>query len=543
MSNNMMSNNMMSNNMMSNNVIEDSDLIFHNDLNEDGYHSGILKLKMAKVPITNKPCFLYFSVDTSGSMEETHRGKSKLSFVKATLKNMIQFLENQEAEIYVEIRTFNSVVDVLQECVRITSENMADIVNKINRMVADSDTDIGNAMKVANEAIASYKDANPEHSIGHIFMSDGSPTSGLIRLDQLCPLVQEEFNNTFIGFGLDHNAHLFHKFSEKNNVEYRFIDKFENTALVYGEIIHQFLYPALVDVRLSVESGEIYDWKTNTWQIELIEPVIISEAEKIYHIRTDYSASNVRVNIIQNSTGELIDFTTPIPQLISLEDDTVEDQCLEDLTKYLFRQQTMACLFDSKHALSGDAKKNLKEKMKALFRELRTYMRDHDMLEEPMLKMLCDDIFITYKTMNSAYGMMFAVARCSSQGRQQTYNTTIDNGNTGDDVIDEDCYEYCDDDSDADTVILNYRMPRNRRRRTLVAPIRSGRVGSVLTQEMNNSLDLEEDEDEDYELEQQENEIDFIDEDDLDNYVSTSSNTTCYSTPTVLDTMRQMSQI
>ena len=518
-------------------VIEDSDLIFHNDLNEDGSHSGILKLQMAKVPITNKPCFLYFSVDTSGSMEETHRGKSKLSFVKATLKNMIQFLETQDAEIYIEIRTFNSTVTVLQECVRITSENMADIISKINVMVADSDTDIGNAMTVANLAIASYKDVNPHHSVGHIFMSDGSPTSGLTRLDQLCPLVQEEFNNTFIGFGLDHNAHLFHKFSEKNNTEYRFIDKFENTALVYGEIIHQFLYPALVDVRLQVEQGEIYDWKTNTWQTEIIEPVIISEAEKIYHIRTDYSASDVRVNIIQNLTGELIDFASPIPQLISLEDGSVEDRCLDNLTKYLFRQRTMACLFDSKLSLNGDAKKNLKEKMKTLFRELRTYMRDHDMLEEPMMKMLCDDIFITYKTMNSAYGMMFAVARCSSQGRQQTYNTTIDNATTGNEyIIDLDG----DGDSDADTVILNYRTP-NRRRRALVAPIRGGRMGSVMTQEINN-LDFDEDDedDEDYSgLEQQQSEID---EDDLDNYVSTSSNTTCYSTPTVLDTMRQMSQ-
>jgi hypothetical protein len=262
--------------------------------------------------------------------------------------------------------------------------------------------------------------------------------------------------------------------------------------------------------------------------------VIISEAEKIYHIRTDYSASDVRVNIIQNLTGAVIDFASPIPQLISLEDGTVEDQCLDDLTKYLFRQRTMECLFDSKLSLNGDAKKNLKEKMKALFRELRTYMRDHDMLEEPMMKMLCDDIFITYKTMNSVYGMMFAVARCSSQGRQQTYNTTIDNATTDNEyIIDEDG----DSDSDADTVILNYRRP-NRRRRASIAPIMGGRMSSVMTQEINN-LDFDE-HDEDYNgLEQQQSEID---EDDLDNYVSTSSNTTCYSTPTVLDTMRQMSQ-
>jgi uncharacterized protein YegL len=201
-------------------AIEDSELVFHSELNDDGNHFGILKLKVAKVPVTNKTCFLYFNVDNSGSMEESHRGKSKLSYVKTTLKNMIRFLVNQNADIYIQIQTFNNKVEPLVHLTHISEDNVTEIIEKINDLDAENDTDIGNAIVVANEFIENYRMANPEHEIGHIFMSDGSPTSGMTNPVQLAELVKDEFSNTFIGFGMDHNAHLFHKFSEKNNTEY-----------------------------------------------------------------------------------------------------------------------------------------------------------------------------------------------------------------------------------------------------------------------------------------------------------------------------------
>ena len=493
-------------------IIQDSELVFHTDLDEDGHHFGILKLNMKKVPITDKTVFLYFSVDNSGSMDESHRGKAKLSFVKTTLKNMILFLEKQDANIYIQIHTFSNSVQKLVDCVKISPENSGEIIDLISSLTTESDTDIGNALVIANELIGSYKREHPDHEVAHIFMSDGSPTSGLTTSEQLHPLVQAEFNNTFIGFGLDHNAHLFHKFSEKPNTEYRFIDKIENTALVYGEIIHQLLYPALTNIRFDVQGGEMYDWKTSTWSNQMNESVIVSEAEKVYHVRTLYSASETQVDIVQN--GDTIETVYTVPNLISLEDGSEEPSCIEDLTRFQFRQRTMECLYDSKKKLSRSAKQELKDKMQILFREMRKYMRENDMLEEPMLKLLCDDIHITYKTMNSAYGMMFAVARCSSQGRQQTYNTTIEQGEgVGDDD---------EMDSDGETVVLNFA---NRR----CAPALLGRQGSVMPESLDQDL-------------AQENESESFDEDDLSNYVSTSSNITCYSTPTVLNTMREMSQ-
>ena len=231
-----------------------------------------------------------------------------------------------------------------------------------------------------------------------------------------------------------------------------------------------------------------------------------------------YSASETQVDIVQDE--KIIETVYTVPNLISLEDGTEEPSCIEDLVKYQFRQRTMECLYDSKKKLSRSAKQELKDKLQTLFREIRRYMRERDMLEEPMLKLLCDDIYITYKTMNSAYGMMFAVARCSSQGRQQTYNTTIEQ---------DDINESDDDDMDSDgeTVVLDFANKR-RISRQPSTPFATRRSSSTLS----NS---------DQEVAAENNPGSF-DEDDLSNYVSTSSNVTCYSTPTVLNTMREMSR-
>jgi hypothetical protein len=174
----------------------------------------------------------------------------------------------------------------------------------------------------------------------------------------------------------------------------------------------------------------------------------------------------------------------------------------------------MECLFESKMKLSSRAKRELKEKMQTLFKDMRKYMREDDMLNDPMMKLLCDDIYITYKTMNSAYGMMFAVARCSSQGRQQTYNTTMNN-----DENDDDDDDY---DSDGETIILKYNGRQNQ--------VRRNSSNDNFSRGFSASIDEDEEEDMDN------------DEDDLDNYITTNNNTTCYSTPTLLNTMREMSQ-
>ena len=128
-----------------------------------------------------------------------------------------------------------------------------------------------------------------------------------------------------------------------------------------------------------------------------------------------------------------------------------------DLTNYLFRQRTQEYLFAT-NALLGkqydlhhkpidpfakysmlyqppldQTKKDeefqqikkekdlLKQQMKDFFKTMLDYITSKNLKEDDFFKTLCDDMYIALKSFDTQHGMMYAAARQTSQGRQQTY--------------------------------------------------------------------------------------------------------------------------
>lgn len=120
----------------------------------------------------------------------------------------------------------------------------------------------------------------------HIFMSDGQVTCGTSDKDDLFELVSDKYPNIFIGFGMDHDACLMQHLAKKTNGSYYVVDKIENAGLVFGEILHGILYPALKSVVIEIQNGEIYNYLNNTWSSTLEISSIPSEAKKTYHLRS-----------------------------------------------------------------------------------------------------------------------------------------------------------------------------------------------------------------------------------------------------------------
>jgi len=526
------------------------------DIGEDEYF-GILKVNILKTRLVKTPTFIKFMIDKTGSMGEVERvGYTKMHYVIETFVSMMKYLATLDTDIFVQVNAFNTTVDELVKCVKISSDNLEEINNKIKGIVCDGSTDIGLAMNKANEELVKYAEENPGHQLAHVFMTDGEPTSGIMSFPVLVGLVNESFSNIFIGFGLHHNVDLLSKMAEKKNAEYQFVDNMENTSLVYGETVHKFIYPAIRNVEIKIENGQLYDWQKNEWTYCLYEDIIIGEAEKVYHIKTS-EPYNVNVHISGNlasvpdtsdtlefdSNFKLLETAMSMPDLQNIETGEV---MTSDLTKYAFRQKVQELLYRAKNN-EMITKLSLKNELREAFRTIRKYMRLNQLFDDGLLKMLCDDIVITYRTLGKQHGRVFALARQATQGKQKTYN--ISSSQQSDDFDKTVIPRQNAFDSDVPLT------PRPRLQRTNTGPLRRASLTEIpvynelslyLGDELNDDPFKKYDETGFFKppvtvFKNLFGDDEFLPEDEINAYIPSESNTTCYATPEVLNTMRTMS--
>jgi len=502
-------------------IVKNASIEFHNssidttlfDFIHEDEMFGTLKLKMKKTNITQQPILLLFTIDKTASMREYASPQStntKMDYVIQTFKNILFYLAKQDANISICVQTFNDCVDIIIPNKRIDKENVKEFVNKIDEIDPEGPTDIGFALGSANKIMNEFAETHPFHDIYHIFMTDGYATCGETKNEYLFDIASDRFQNIFIGFGLEHNVHLLKKLSEKKNSDYQFINHMEDTSIIYGEIIHRWLYPSIKNVNIVMENGGvIYDWKTNGWTDNLYEPVIISEIEKIYHIKKQKKNMDPIVAKIygclpneEEKNQILVNEIIELPELYDLEKGVM---VTNDLSRYLYRHKTMELLNEAKSD-NIENRNDTKKKMKEFFRNMQKYMHEHHLTNDVFMKLLCDDIYVTYQTFQSSNGLMYALARYTSQGRQQTYcNTPVKHV-----------------DTDDATNLYSFKPP------SMFTPKRKNRNLSFhFVDEIEAAEKVE--------TEKETNPF------DLDNYEFTNTDTTCYATESVLDTMSQLS--
>lgn len=417
-------------------LIGKSELLIHsNDVEspikvfdaDDDSDFGIINIKLKSIPLTSQPLFLLFTIDRTGSMSECDRKMiRKIDQVKQTFKNLIHYLSNQAIQVYICVNAFNNTVETIIDDVLITKKNSLTLMQKIDELTPDGLTNIGEAVLSAKHKLTNYAANNPNHQVGHIFMTDGEPTIGITNSNELKQHVNYTYANTFIGYGIDHNAILLRELCENSNAEYLFVDKTENTSFVYGEAIHKFLYPAIKNVTIHIENGYIYDWRSNKWGSKLNENVFVGETDKIYNIKTT-DRDNVCARIYGNygpcfEKYDIIDILYPLPPLLSLSGDIIP--AFGDLTKYIFRQKVMEVLFSAKKNMQSNETVIVKNEIKSIFKIITEYIQTNNYQDDVFMKTLCDDLSIVYNTISMEYGNIYAISRHSAQGAQQSYNIT-----------------------------------------------------------------------------------------------------------------------
>jgi hypothetical protein len=209
-------------------------------------------------------------------------------------------------------------------------------------------------------------------------------------------------------------------FSTNVGCDYRFVNNGENAGMVYGEIMHTILRPALKNVSIEVQNGTIYDWRTNTWTSLCYESSIDSEVLKTYNIKCE-SGSQLRVTVrgitFENDKYEEI-----------VQEVNCEETNTEPLYKYMFRQHTLELLSQCRtsSSISRIAQKACKKELKEFFKKMRQFMRRQNLTTDPFMYLLCEDIITAYKTIGTDLGNMYCTSRQSSQGRESSYSERYD---------------------------------------------------------------------------------------------------------------------
>lgn len=416
-----------------------SDLIkFPYQIIDDNESFGLFTIIMKKTPIIDKPLHLIFTIDTTLSMLEKNIGKNdeklKIDYMKKTFKEMMIYLNNLNIIVRITVYTFNTLIELIINDEQLSNESIDIIINKINNIECNECTNIELALNNANKVLKDKINIYTGDKYAHIFMTDGIANVGNMSSECLSLLINENFINIFIGFGKEHNSKMLQKFGEKKNSEYYFIDNLENSSLVYAETIHNIIYSSLNDIKFKIINGEFYNFKTNKWTDILYENNITSESTKFYQLKTN---NPDKLEIIIYEKDKEIDRIHILPELLTDDNDIIP----VDLTKYMFRLKVQDLLFRGKEIINNEycdldstqyinilprMPIDLKPELKQLYNDIKKYMKENNLLEDNLLKLLCEDIYITYKSQNNRYGNMYISARQSSQGRQSSYNV----GNT-----------------------------------------------------------------------------------------------------------------
>jgi hypothetical protein len=394
---------------------------------------GLLTLKAISSSLTKLEQDFIFQIDCSGSMSDIcEDGRTKMQHIIHTLKNMIRyFKENPSLKVYITIHAFDDTIYNIISRTLVNNETYDEIISAVNNIQPLGCTNIENALNDTRNYIEKISLEYPHTIKTHIFMTDGKSTSGNQNYDRLQELVDQNYSNIFIGFGLDHDAKMLNIISKGVKNNYYFIDKLENSGLVYGEILHGIVYKFLENVEISINHGVIYDYKTNTWCKKLFVGDISSESNKFYHIVSNSTYYNIEItgkNIINNNQ-----FIIYVP----IKEEPV------DLTKYIYRQRTQQLLYkindynntekyddiiiedlENTSIKYENNSNKIKNELKQFFEELKNYISNNNLKDDILLQNLCDDIYICHRTLGTQLGNMFSISRGNSQGQQRAYHAT-----------------------------------------------------------------------------------------------------------------------
>ena len=388
---------------------------------------GVLTLTTPEQPDqheqSSKHYHITFTLDRSGSMDDITPcdSTSKIAQVKMICKNIVKWMNKDTNQYSITILLFDYEVITLVENSLITDTNETQIIEQIDSIHSRGNTNIEQALEESHTLIKQHN--NPEVENIHIFMTDGLPTSGQRNRQHLAKIILEhKLENIgtehFIGFGENHDSHLLETFAKIYDDNYHFIDSYETGGMVYGEILSDIIYSFSDNTNLTGNNLKLYDYKTNTWVDSLtIHRLGYHSTKTFYILKTGELLSMFTSNTTTNSSISLsTESTLSINHNATIWYENIEDPTEKTtFTNHLWRFTVLQVLYNTQEENIDIS--SIQETLK----ELKDYMKETNQEENPFLKVLCDDLYITKKVEHTPYKRIYIHNRQISQGEQRGY--------------------------------------------------------------------------------------------------------------------------
>ena len=418
-------------------------LLFHNNEYSNKIDNALFEFNFSNFGILNIQCIhnnemnekdifeekqdnpnkhIHLSIDKSGSMDlyfndndnDNDNKKTKMEQLIITLKNMFNVIINKNIFISFSISLFNDDIYNLIDYIIPNKINIQSIFDLLDTIKPEGSTNFENTFLFIQKKIINLQEKNKQLDITHLFLTDGEINKGEQNINKLNELLinNDNHNHIFIGYGKNHNAILLSQLSKLNNGEYRFIDNFENSGFIYGEILSNIIYKKAKNIIIQLENGFIYNYYTNKWVNLLFINYLSSSVEnRIFQIQTtNIQNLNITINgiLIKKQQQQQFIFNN------------IQKKENINLIIYIFRQKVQEIIFDT---LNGKINKH---SLKKFFIYMKNYMNDNNLNQVHLMKVLCDDLYIIINTFNNKnYKKLFILSRQTSQGNQYIYNNNI----------------------------------------------------------------------------------------------------------------------
>ena len=419
-------------------------------------------LSSAPPPRQKIRVIMYGSIDCSGSMDESatryqshhqqhqQQRTTKMDFVHATLKNMVDTIISQQeefshVEFYLALVQFHSSATCVLHPMRVTPESKDQILQVISRIRPQGGTNFEKCFRVISHLISNESQHIspsadiPEHCTQrmHVFLTDGDNNEGNKSIPHLASILGESATaqpaQIMIGYGTEHDSTTLQSLcSHFPNSRQWFIDDIEKTGCIFGEILWSSVNAAFTKVSISTPHAEVYDFETMQWKKEICLGDFAYDSSRTYYIRTPWQHDDLACKFTYTSIEAPQDTSYDVVvsmNYISPSAETPETKDAE-VEKELWRLDTIVAIdkpiqfFKMMRRMTfrdqANEKDHLVAEITAFQEKFLKYATDNNLIDDPYIIQLADDLFVCISGLAASYiGERYITARQTSQIQQR----------------------------------------------------------------------------------------------------------------------------